>query len=157
MRGENLSAWVNTVTGGAPIERFPIRFAAVATDLESQQAVLIGQGLPGQAIQASAAVPGVHVPVPYPGGYVIDGGSTSLVPVRFARAMRADIVIAPEMAEADVPIAPPVSVSGMSTRDEQERAVLAGYRATRAALPKLLAAMPTGTAPAKDHLVATTR
>jgi NTE family protein len=44
MRGNKLASWVNTMTGDVPIEKFPIRFAAVATDLQSGQAVLIDQG-----------------------------------------------------------------------------------------------------------------
>lgn len=94
MRGNKLASWVNTMTGDVPIEKFPIRFAAVATDLQSGQAVLIDQGTAGRAIQASSAVPGVNVPVAYKSGHLIDGGITSLVPVRFARAMGADVVIA---------------------------------------------------------------
>ena len=94
MRGNKLASWVNTMTGDVPIEKFPIRFAAVATDLQSGQAVLIDQGTAGRAIQASSAVPGVNVPVAYKAGHLIDGGITSLVPVRFARAMGADVVIA---------------------------------------------------------------
>jgi len=94
MRGNNLASWIDTVTAGVPIEKFPIRFAAVATDLQSEMAVLLDRGSPGNAIQASAAVPGINVPVPYKNGHLIDGGVTSLVPVRFARAMGADFVIA---------------------------------------------------------------
>jgi NTE family protein len=37
---------------------------------------------------------GINVPVVYSGGHLIDGGVTSLIPVRAARAMGADIVIA---------------------------------------------------------------
>ena len=171
MRGNNLASWIDTVTAGVPIEKFPIRFGAVATDLQSEKAVLLDSGSAGNAIQASAAVPGVTVPVPYKGGHLIDGGITSLVPVRFARAMGADFVIAvdiycegpradglgaptvisrvmrtqtclvaaPEMAEADVLIAPSVHVPRMSATDEQERAIQAGYEAARAALPRIMA------------------
>jgi NTE family protein len=166
MRGRHLATWADTLTAGAPIETFPIRFAAVATDLHSGTPVLIDRGPAGAAIQASAAVPGVTVPVPYASGHLIDGGVSSLVPVRAARAMGADLVIAvdiycrgprveslgalavvgrvmqtqnclvagPEMAEADVLIAPAVRVSGMSAKDEQEAAILAGYQAARTAL-----------------------
>jgi len=94
IRGNKLADWVSSMTGQVPIEQFPIRFAAVATDLESGQPVLIDRGAAGRAIQASSAVPGVNVPVAYNNGHLIDGGITSLVPVRFARAMGADIVIA---------------------------------------------------------------
>lgn len=74
MRGRHLAAWVDTLTAGVPIEQFPIRFAAVATDLQSGAAMLIDSGPAGTAIQASAAVPGVTVPVPYRGGHLVDGG-----------------------------------------------------------------------------------
>jgi NTE family protein len=168
IRGNKLASWVNTMTGNVPIEKFPIRFAAVATDLQSGQAVLIDQGSAGRAIQASSAVPGVNVPITYKAGHLIDGGIASLVPVRFARAMGADVVIAidiychgpradglavptvlsrvmqtqsclvaaAEMAEADVLIAPKVSVPNMSTKEAQERVIQAGYEAARAALKK---------------------
>ena len=171
MRGKNLANWIDTVTAGVPIEKFPRRFAAVATDLQSEKAVLLDRGSAGNAIQASAAVPGITVPVPYKNGHLIDGGITSLVPVRFARAMGADFVIAvdiycqspradglgaptvinrvmhtqsclvaaPEMAEADVLIAPAISVSRMTAKDEQERAIQAGYEAARAALARSVA------------------
>ena len=169
MRGDAIAGWIDTVTAGMPIEAFPRRFAAVATDLRSGQAVLLDRGSAGAAVQASAAVPGVNVPVAYRDGHLVDGGIASLVPVRFARAMGADVVIAvdiyctgpgseglaapsvllramrvqsclvaaAEMAEADVLIAPTVSVSGMSAKGEQARAIIAGYEATLAALPRL--------------------
>ena len=94
IRGDRLANWVDTVVGDTRIEDFPVRFAAVATDLHSAQPVLLARGSAGRVIQASSAVPGAQVPVAYPGGHLIDGGVTSLVPVRFARAMGADIVIA---------------------------------------------------------------
>lgn len=94
MRGDHIASWINTLTAGAAIEAFPLRFAAVATDLSSGNAVLLDKGSPGRAVQASAAVPGVNVPVAYPGGHLVDGGVSSLIPVRAARAMGADVVIA---------------------------------------------------------------
>jgi NTE family protein len=170
MRGDHLASWVDKMTAGTPIERFPVRFGAVATDLQSGRAVLIDRGSAGSAIRASAAVPGVTVPVAYNAGHLVDGGVASLVPVRFARAMGADIVIAvdiycngpraegvgvtkvmsrvmqtqscliatPEMAEADVLIAPAVKVPGMSANEEKRLTVRAGYEAARAALTRLL-------------------
>lgn len=94
MRGEHIAEWVETATRGQAIESFPIRFGAVATDLSSGEAVLLDAGRPGDAVRASAAVPGTTVPVPYSGGHLVDGGVSSLVPVRFARALGADRIIA---------------------------------------------------------------
>ena len=47
--------------------------------------------------------------------------------------------IKPDIAEADVLIAPAISVSRLSAKDEQERAIQAGYEAARAALPRVMA------------------
>lgn len=94
MRGDEIARWVDRATHGKRIEDFPMRFGAVATDLDSGDAVLLASGAPGNAVRASAAVPGATVPVAYPGGHLVDGGVASLVPVRFARAMGAHTVIA---------------------------------------------------------------
>lgn len=94
MRGEHIAQWVGRVTRHTPIEHFPIRFAAVATDLQSGRPMALTSGPAGRAAQASAAVPGVTIPVAYRGGHLVDGGSASLVPVRLARAMGAHTVIA---------------------------------------------------------------
>jgi NTE family protein len=48
------------------------------------------------------------------------------------------LVAAPEMAAANVLIAPTVGVSSMSAKDEQERAIQAGYEAARAALSPIM-------------------
>jgi len=94
MRGDHIATWVDTITGQMPIEAFPIKFAAVATDLERGVPVLLERGTPGNAVRASVAVPGVQVPVPYRHGHLVDGAISSLVPVRAARALGADVVIA---------------------------------------------------------------
>ncbi len=49
------------------------------------------------------------------------------------------LVAALEMAEADVLIAPAIGVSRVSAKDEQERAVQAGYEAARSALARIVA------------------
>lgn len=94
MRGDNIAKWVDTITGQVPIEAFPIKFVAVATDLQRGVPVLLEHGAPGNAVRASVAVPGVQVPVPYRDGHLVDGAISSLVPVRAARALGADFVIA---------------------------------------------------------------
>lgn len=93
VKGEALARWTNELVGQLPIERFPKRFAAVASDLQRATPVAITSGNAGQAARASAAIPGVFLPVKYSDGELVDGGVTSLVPVQTARALGADIVI----------------------------------------------------------------
>lgn len=93
-RGDALGRYVNQLVGGRLIENMAIPLGIVATDLNSGQAVLFRRGDTGTAVRASSAVPAVFVPVKINGHEYVDGGLVSPVPVRFARQMGADIVIA---------------------------------------------------------------
>ena len=93
-RGEALARYVNELVSGRLIENMAIPLGIVATDLHSGQAVLFQRGDTGTAVRASSAVPAVFVPVKINGREYVDGGLVSPVPVRFARQMGADIVIA---------------------------------------------------------------
>lgn len=94
VKGEALARWANTLVGYQPIERFPMRFAAVATDIDRSLPYVITRGDAGEALRASAAIPGVFLPVRGSGHVFVDGGVASLVPVQAARALGADVVIA---------------------------------------------------------------
>jgi len=93
-RGEALSRYVNDLVAGRLIENMAIPLGIVATDLNSGQAVLFQRGDTGLAVRASSAVPAVFVPVKINGREYVDGGLVSPVPVRFARQMGAELVIA---------------------------------------------------------------
>jgi len=93
-RGDALGRYVNQLVGGRLIEQMAIPLGIVATDLNSGQAVLFRSGDTGTAVRASSAVPAVFVPVKISGHEYVDGGLVSPVPVRFARQMGADIVVA---------------------------------------------------------------
>ena len=93
-RGEALGRYVNDLVANRPIESMTIPLGIVATDLNSGQAVLFQRGNTGMAVRASSAVPAVFVPVKIGGHEYVDGGLVSPVPVRFARQMGADLVIA---------------------------------------------------------------
>ena len=93
-RGDALGRYVNQLVGGRLIENMAIPLGIVATDLNSGQAVLFRRGDTGTAVRASSAVPAVFVPVKINGHEYVDGGLVSPVPVRFARQMGADVVIA---------------------------------------------------------------
>ncbi|PRH82492.1 patatin-like phospholipase family protein [Arenimonas caeni] len=75
-------------------DRLPIPYRAVATDLNTGQAVVIGEGNLAQAMRASLSIPGVFKPVVVGERVLVDGGLANQLPVDVVRAMGADIVIA---------------------------------------------------------------
>ena len=94
LRGEALARYVNGLVGNKLIEDMPRPLGIVATDLGSGQGVLFLRGSTGTAVRASSAVPSVFQPVTISGRDYVDGGLVSPVPVRYARQMGADLVIA---------------------------------------------------------------
>ena len=103
LKGEALQAYVNKMVLQLPIEKLKKPFGAVATDLNSGLPVLFQRGNTGLAVRASSAVPGLFQPVKINDHLYVDGGLVSPVPVRFAREMGADLVIAVNIStQADV-------------------------------------------------------
>ena len=94
LKGEGLQNYVNRTVLNIPIEHLKKPFGAVATDLNSGQPILFRRGNTGLAVRASSAVPGVFQPVRIGTHAYVDGGLVSPVPVRYAREMGADFVIA---------------------------------------------------------------
>ncbi len=100
IRGEALARYVREQTGGKLIEQSPMPLGIVATDLDSGQPVLFQRGDVGSAVRASSAVPALFQPVRIGGREYVDGGLVSPVPVRFARQMGAELVIAVDISAA---------------------------------------------------------
>jgi NTE family protein len=94
IRGEALARYVREQTGNRPIEQMKLPLGIVATDLDSGAAVLFQRGDTGVAVRASSAVPAVFQPVKIGSREYVDGGLVSPVPVRFARQMGAELVLA---------------------------------------------------------------
>ena len=99
-RGDALGRFVNESVGGRLIEDMRSPLGVVATDLGSGQAVLFQRGDTGTAVRASSAVPAVFVPVKINGRDYVDGGLVAPVPVRYARQMGAELVIAVDISTA---------------------------------------------------------
>lgn len=99
MDGEVLQNFINKAVGNRPLESLPRRIAVVAVDLKSGEPMLFGSGNTGMAVRASAAVPGVFQPVAISGREYVDGGVVSPVPVRYARQLGANFVIAVDISQ----------------------------------------------------------
>lgn len=100
LRGDALARFVNTTLSGRLIDAMTIPLGVVATDLHSGQGVLFRRGDTGTAVRASSAVPAVFLPVRIGDREYVDGGLVSPVPVRYARQMGAELVIAVDISSA---------------------------------------------------------
>jgi NTE family protein len=94
IRGDALARFVREHTGGRTIEQMQLPLGIVATDLDTGEPILFQRGDTGLAVRASSAVPAVFQPVRIGSREYVDGGLVSPVPVRFARQMGAELVIA---------------------------------------------------------------
>jgi NTE family protein len=94
MRGDALGRYVRLQTGGRRIEDLQMPLGIVATDLHTGEGVLFQRGDIGTAVRASSAVPSVFEPVRIGKREFVDGGLVSPVPVRYARQMGAEFVLA---------------------------------------------------------------
>ncbi len=94
LRGEALARYVGNQVNGKLIETMPMPLGIVATDLNTGQGVMFQRGDTATAVRASSAVPALFQPVKIAGREYVDGGLVSPVPVRYARQMGAELILA---------------------------------------------------------------
>ena len=94
LKGEKLQQYVNKAVRGTPIEKFRIPFHAVATNIQTGEEVVFGQGNAGMAVRASCSVPGVFQPPRFGNAVYVDGGVVAPVAVEAAKRLGADVIIA---------------------------------------------------------------
>jgi NTE family protein len=97
-QGEKLIGLFERATGGSRVssdfDALSIPFRAIATDLNSGEAVVLSHGSLPMAMRASMSLPGIFRPVAIDGRVLLDGGVANQVPIDVVRAMGADRVIA---------------------------------------------------------------
>lgn len=74
---EKLADWI----GEGDIEDLPIKYTAVAVDIERERELWMSDGSLFAAIRASISIPGVFTPYKYRGRILIDGGVLNPIPV----------------------------------------------------------------------------
>lgn len=106
IRGEALARYVREKTGGLLIEQMRLPLGIVATNLSTGEGILFRSGDTGTAVRASSAVPAVFQPVKIGTQEYVDGGLVAPVPVRYARQMGAELVIAVDISSPPDSVAP---------------------------------------------------
>jgi NTE family protein len=99
----------------------PTPFRAVATDLETGNAVLLDKGDLAIAMRASMSAPGVFAPVELNGSLLVDGGLAENLPISVARDMHADILI---VSDVSFPLQPRAALDSALSISNQMLAIL---------------------------------
>ena len=92
---------VRDMLGDATIEKLPIPFTAVATDLIAGKSVWLQRGPVDDAIRASIAIPGIVAPHLLDGRLLADGGILDPLPMAPIAAVNADLTIAVSLSGTD--------------------------------------------------------
>ena len=97
MRLAERATWpVATVRSFADLPR---PFTAVATDIETGQAVPLTQGVLSEALRASVGIPGAFEPFELGGRLLVDGAVARNLPAADARALGVDFVICSDVSD----------------------------------------------------------
>jgi NTE family protein len=99
IKGDALQDFINNAVKYRTLEKMNKTFAVVATDLHTGEMIVFRTGNTGMAVRASSSVPGIFQPVSINGNEYVDGGLVSPVPIRVARSLGADFVIAVDISD----------------------------------------------------------
>jgi len=102
VKGEAIQEFVRRNVALQEIERFPIRYVAIAADLNTGERVEFTRGSIVDAVRASVSIPGVFTPARIGNRTLVDGGVVANLAVDVARAHGADIVIASDIGQGVV-------------------------------------------------------
>lgn len=92
--GSRLATRLEEALGKTLIEKLPIHFAAIATEIKTGHEIWLTHGRLVEALRASYALPGIFPPVNIGDRWLVDGTLVNPVPVSTARALGARVVIA---------------------------------------------------------------
>lgn len=93
INGQALAKWINNSIRQTDLSAMTIPIGVTVTDMSQRQSLLLVEGNPGQAVQASSSIPGAFIPVQNGERLLVDGGVLNVVPINYAKTMGADIVI----------------------------------------------------------------
>jgi NTE family protein len=92
--GSKLATQLEASFGSTLVDDLPLKFASVATEINTGHEIWITSGRLVDAVRASYALPGIFEPVLVGERWLVDGALVNPVPVSVARALGAEIVIA---------------------------------------------------------------
>lgn len=121
VKGDKIIETLIELVGDRKIEDLPIRFTAVAANIDEEKEVWISSGSLFDAIRASISLPLFFSPVAYQGAFLVDGGILNPVPIAPTFHDRTEHTIA-------VNLGAPVEQDLFSSTQDQEEPADSGFR-----------------------------
>ncbi|MEJ2751843.1 MAG: patatin-like phospholipase family protein [Candidatus Promineifilaceae bacterium] len=90
---QKMEEWIINRVGDIDVRDLETPFAAMATDIETGERLMLSEGPVAKVVRISCSVPGVVAPVQYHGRLLCDGGISDNLPDDAARELGADYVI----------------------------------------------------------------
>ncbi|EAR61942.1 patatin-like phospholipase family protein [Neptuniibacter caesariensis] len=94
VKGDKIMDTLVELVGDWKIEDLPIRFTAIAADIDEEREVWMSSGSLFDAIRASISLPMFFSPVPYKDSLLVDGGILNPVPIAPCFSDRTDQIFA---------------------------------------------------------------
>jgi NTE family protein len=94
LSGGRLAGKLTDEIGDLTIDKLPLGYAAIATEIGTGHEIWITRGKLVEAMRASYALPGIFPPVRIGERWLVDGALVNPVPVSVARALGARVIIA---------------------------------------------------------------
>ena len=94
LSGRRIEEKLRQIIAAETFADLPMPYAAVATDLNTGEAVVMRDGDLISAVRASMSIPGVFSPIERDGHVLVDGGLVNPLPVSACRALGAEVIIA---------------------------------------------------------------
>lgn len=123
VQGYSMDRFLKKNLRSRTFEELHVPFYAVSTDIIAGELITIGSGPLIPAVRASAAVPFVFCPVILHDRMLVDGGVADPVPVKSAKALGAQIVVAVDLSEL-LPKTCPNNLFGIAARSAELKLLL---------------------------------
>ncbi|WP_024791182.1 patatin-like phospholipase family protein [Lebetimonas sp. JS032] len=94
LNGDKIFNKIKELVGDYKIEDLPVKFTAVATDLNKKKEVWFQKGPLWEAVKASASIPGIFQPVKLNKMLLVDGGVLNIMPIAPVMSDMSDLIIA---------------------------------------------------------------
>ncbi len=94
IHGKKVKELLKVIIGDVKFKDLKIPLAVVATDVNTGEEIVIKNGSVIEAVRASISIPAIFMPVKFENRFLIDGGIVNPVPVKVAKDMGAEYIIA---------------------------------------------------------------